>query len=59
MIALLKTLLELEGFAVSTTPLGKAALQMARDEKPDVVLMDVHLADGDGLQALRQMRADK
>ncbi len=58
MITLLKTLLELEGFTVSTTPLGQTALQMTRDGKPDVVLMDVHLADGDGLQVLRQIRAD-
>ena len=58
MVTLLKTLLELEGFAVSTTPVGGAALRMTREEKPDIVLMDVHLADGDGLQVLRQMRAD-
>jgi DNA-binding response OmpR family regulator len=58
MVTLLQTLLELEGFAVQATPLGLNALTMAREERPDVVLMDVHLADGDGLQALRQMRAD-
>jgi DNA-binding response OmpR family regulator len=58
MAILLKTLLELEGFTVSTTPLGTAALQMARDDKPNMVLMDVHLADGDSMQVLRQMRAD-
>jgi two-component system OmpR family response regulator len=58
MVSLLQTLLELEGFAVLTTPLGQNALSMAREQKPDAILMDVHLADGDGLQVLRQMRSD-
>jgi CheY-like chemotaxis protein len=58
MVTLLQTLLELEGFTVQATPLGQSALQMVRDERPDVALMDVHLADGDGLKVLRQMRAD-
>ncbi len=58
MVTLLQTLLELEGFSVEATALGQNALQMARDEKPDIVLMDIHLADGDGLHVVRQMRAD-
>ena len=58
MISLLQTLLELEGFTVLATTLGWNALHMAREENPDVILMDVHLADGDGLQVLREMRTD-
>jgi CheY-like chemotaxis protein len=58
MVSLLQTLLELEGFSVYSTPLGQAAVQLSREHQPDIVLMDVHLADGDGLTALRQLRAD-
>jgi CheY-like chemotaxis protein len=58
MVSLLHTLLELEGYSVYSTPLGQAAIQLSREHQPDIVLMDVHLADGDGLGVLRQMRAD-
>ncbi len=58
MSGLLKTLLELDGFAVTQAGRGSVVLDMARAEKPDVVLMDVHLADADGLDLLKQIRAD-
>jgi len=34
------------------------ALQQARDLRPDLVLMDVYLPDGDGLEVVRQLLAD-
>lgn len=58
MVSLLQTLLELEGYNVNSTPLGQTAIRLSREEKPDIVLMDVHLADGDGVEVLRQIRAD-
>lgn len=58
MVTLLRTLLELDGFAVAHAGRGAMVLPMARSEKPDVVFMDVHLADADGLELLKQMRAD-
>jgi len=57
MNSLLKTLLELDGFAVVLAPHGEMVLPTALSEKPDAVLMDVHIADADGLQLLRQIRA--
>lgn len=58
MVGLLKTLLEMEGYGVAVASRITTALAMARSEKPDVILIDVHLADGDGLELLRQLRAD-
>ena len=58
MLGLLRTLLELEGFEVVHTGRGQVAPAMVRDERPELVLIDVHLADGDGLEVLRQIRAD-
>ncbi len=56
MNALLKTLLELDGFAVVLAPYGELVLSTALAERPDAVLMDVHIADADGMDLLRQIR---
>ena len=56
MISLLKTLLELDGFAVVLARRGEIVLATALAEKPDAILMDVHIADADGMDLLRQIR---
>ena len=56
MNSLLKTLLELDGFIVVLVPHGEMVLPTALAERPDAVLMDVHIADADGMQLLRQIR---
>jgi two-component system, chemotaxis family, chemotaxis protein CheY len=56
MNSLLKTLLELDGFAVVLAPRGDVVLSTALSEKPDAILMDVHIAEVDGVQLLRQLR---
>jgi len=56
MNSLLKTLLELDGYAVVLAPHGETVLPMAIAERPDAVLMDVHIADADGMELLRQIR---
>jgi twitching motility two-component system response regulator PilH len=56
MNSLLKTLLELDGFSVVLAPHGEMVLATALAEKPDAVLMDVHIADANGMELLRQIR---
>jgi DNA-binding response OmpR family regulator len=56
MSALLKTLLELDGFTVVLAPYGDMVLPTALAERPDAVLMDVYIADADGMELLRQIR---
>jgi chemosensory pili system protein ChpA (sensor histidine kinase/response regulator) len=55
---LLRTLFEIEGFTGVVCPRPDEVLSTARRERPDVILMDVHLAEVDSIQILRQIRAD-
>ncbi len=57
MNSLLKTLLELDGYAVVLAPRGELVLSTALAERPDAVLMDVYIADANGMELLRQIRA--
>jgi DNA-binding NarL/FixJ family response regulator len=36
---------------------GSEAVQLALEHKPDVVLLDIRMPDGDGLEALKQIRS--
>ena len=50
--------LERRGFALVLAGDGAEALERARAEKPDLVLMDLSLPVLDGWEAIRQLRAD-
>lgn len=47
-----------EGFVVSHATTGKQGLDLARAEKPDVVLLDVMLPEMDGYAVVRTLRAE-
>ena len=55
---LLRTLFEIEGFTGVVCPRPDDVLNTVRRERPDVVLMDVHLAEVDSIGILRELRAD-
>jgi DNA-binding response OmpR family regulator len=57
MCLLLRTLLEMEGFTVAIYDVNIPPLELTIREKPDVVLLDVHLGGKDGIQILRDFRA--
>ena len=59
MIALLKTLLGMEGYQVVALAVDDDVLDSARRDPPDVLLMDVHLAHVNGLDILDQLRKDE
>ncbi|MFB3819415.1 MAG: sigma-54-dependent transcriptional regulator [Candidatus Methylomirabilales bacterium] len=46
-----------EGYQVLLAGTGADALQLARTESPDVVLLDVRLPDADGVELLERLRA--
>jgi DNA-binding response OmpR family regulator len=58
MLSLLRTLLKLEGFETVTLNEQEDIVDAIYRETPDALLLDVHLTQGNGLDFLRQMRAD-
>ena len=48
--------LKREGFRVSTSSDGKAGLNMVRQDKPDLVLLDIMLPEIDGLEICRILK---
>src|ERR1700730_731364 len=54
---LLQTGLELSGFRVTCASSGREALGAARAKAFDAVISDVFMADGDGLDLARELRA--
>src|SRR3954449_12371392 len=48
--------LEFEGFAVVSAARGKEGVQLARQEKPDAVLLDLMLPDTNGFKVCEELR---
>ncbi|MGA7194161.1 MAG: response regulator [Anaerolineales bacterium] len=56
MINLLKTLLKMEGFDVIALDADDDVVNAARNNCPDVLLLDVHLSKQNGLEILKSLR---
>jgi two-component system cell cycle response regulator DivK len=57
-LKLMRDLLEASGIATLQTKDGMRALEMAREHRPDIILMDIQLPDVSGLDVTRQLKAD-
>ncbi|UFS61173.1 response regulator transcription factor [Subtercola endophyticus] len=55
---LLSMALRYEGWEVKTASEGRQAVTLAREFRPDVIVLDVMLPDIDGLQVLQRVRGD-
>jgi DNA-binding response OmpR family regulator len=57
-VQLVRDYLERAGFAVSTARDGREGLMRARQERPDLVVLDLGLPELDGLEVTRRLRAE-
>jgi signal transduction histidine kinase len=55
-VVTIKAILQLDGYDVATTTSGVEARAMVRDVEYDLVLTDLRLEDGDGLDVLKAVR---
>jgi len=56
--SLLKYNLEKEGFAMSGQQTGKGAIELCRQTRPDLILLDIMLPDSDGLDICKGIRRE-
>jgi len=58
LFSLLKYNLEKEGFQMTGQQTGRGAVEFCRQERPDLVLLDIMLPDSDGLDICKGIRKD-
>jgi two-component system cell cycle response regulator DivK len=56
---LFRDVLEAAGFDTLAATTGGQAVELASEQGPDLVLMDIQLPDFDGVEALGRLRADE
>jgi len=57
-VMLLSDFLEVHGYEILKTGHGLEAIKLARDNKPDLILMDIRLPDLSGLDVTRVLKQD-
>jgi signal transduction histidine kinase len=55
-VVTIEAILQLDGYSVATTTSGAEARKMVREVEYDLVLTDLRLEDGDGLEVLKAVR---
>ena len=57
-LRLVGLMLERQGYKILAANSGNQALQMARTEQPDVIILDIMMPDMDGYEVIRRLRKD-
>jgi two-component system cell cycle response regulator DivK len=58
-LKLLNDILEFQGYEIVATGLGGAALELARQHQPGLILLDMQLPDISGLDVAQQLKGDE
>lgn len=53
-----QTKLELGGYNVETASNGKDAIMRAKEDRPDLIFLDIVMSGMDGFEALKQLKKD-
>lgn len=53
---ILKRFLERKGYEIFTSNNGKVALEKVKNEKPDIILLDIRMPEMDGIEVLKRVR---
>ena len=56
-LKLVRHLLQFKGYRTLEAMTGGAGVALAKEHRPDLILMDIQLPDMDGMAALKQLRA--
>jgi DNA-binding response OmpR family regulator len=59
LVSVVEAYLEQEGYRIVKAYNGRDALHVARDEKPDLIILDVMMPEMDGLEFMRHHRKEK
>ena len=58
-LRLIGLMLERQGYEIIAASNGKQALDLAKSELPDLIILDVMMPDLDGYEVARRLRADE
>lgn len=56
---MLTTYFGAQGYDIATTPRGEEAVDLIREDLPDVIVLDIRLPDIDGYEVCRRLRSDR
>lgn len=57
-LKLVRDVLQVKGYATMEAGTAEEGLRIAADQRPDLILMDIHLPGMNGIDALRVLRGD-
>ena len=58
-LQLLTGMLKKQGYKVRPVPSGKLALQAAKNDPPDLILLDIMMPEMDGYELCERLKADE